>query len=260
MTLSVDLEAIVDRCSELLERVHNKIVRQVKMEFTLYNVVAFKLFGYALNTFKSIYYLLPHTVYEQASVLYRTLWETDVNLEWIALEPESRAERFLRFTAVEYRNFIKSRIRTARRAKNADAILTLTHQLSTFEKVLEQQLSQFMFTGKSSRQRWRDRFSAPSLHEVVQEVGSVWLDEYDRDYLLGCIYTHGAPSAVLFPLFDTPDHQIDKIQSVERAGIIGAMAIDVMSRIYRRYLAVRGMEDDDFLRQLDRQVREAGRA
>jgi hypothetical protein len=109
MKPKVDLEKIVACCGDLLERIHKTNVGKFEVEYTLYNIVAFKLFGYALDTFKSIYYLLPHTVYEQASVLYRTLWETGVNLEWIALEPELRAERFLNFTVVEYREVLRVR-------------------------------------------------------------------------------------------------------------------------------------------------------
>ena len=260
MQSRVDLDAVVERCGELLERIHKKNVGQFEMDYTLYNVVAFKLFGYAVNTFKSIYYLLPHTVYEQASVLYRTLWETGVTLEWIAAEQEARAERFLQFTAVEHRRFVESRIRAAKRAQHVEAVLGLTRDLAGFEKALEEQLARFSFTDKRRRKRWRDRFSALSLHDMVREVGGEWLEEYDRDYLLGCMYAHGAPGAVLFPLYDTPDHQLDKVRSVERAGIVGTSAIKIMSRIYRRWLAVRGMEDDAFLRELSHRIREAGRA
>jgi hypothetical protein len=71
MKAKVDLEKIVTSCGDLLERIHKTSVGEFEVEHTLYNIVAFKLFGYAVNTFKSIYYLLPHTVYEQASVPYR---------------------------------------------------------------------------------------------------------------------------------------------------------------------------------------------
>lgn len=242
MSERVDLEAVVEQCGDLLTRIHRRTVGQLEIELTLYNIVAFKLFGYALNTFKSIYYLLPHTVYEQATVLYRTLWETALNLEWIAREPEARAERFLRFTAVEHRRFIEARIRSARRADDGDAVLSLTSHLRAFEQALEQQLAQFKFRDKRGKVRWRDRFSAPSLPDVVRELGGEWLEEYDRDYVLGCMYSHGAPGGVLFPLYDTPDHQVAKAQDVERSGIAGAMAIRVMSRVYRRWLAVRREE------------------
>jgi hypothetical protein len=246
MESKIDLEKIVACCGELLERIHKTNVGEFVVEYTLYNIVAFKLFGYALNTFKSIYYLLPHTVYEQASVLYRTLWETGVNLEWIAIEPEFRAERFL-----------EAQLRTARRAKDTDAILALTRQLAAFQQAVEQQLVQFSFCDKAGRKRTLSRFSAPSLEAVVNEVGGEWIEEYHRDYSLSCMYTHGAPGAVLFPLYDTPDHEIDKARSSERAGIIGASAIEVMGRIYRRWLATRGMEDNGFLRELWLRVQDA---
>lgn len=256
----VDLDKVVACCGELLEQMHKTSVGEFEVDYTLYNIVAFKLFGYALNTFKSIYYLLPHTVYEQASALYRTLWETGVNLEWIAMDPESRAQRFLNFTVVEYVRFLNGRLRTARRAKDTNAILALNQQLGTFQKLVEQQLDQFAFRDKAGRKKSIGRFSKPTLDAVVREVGGEWLEEYDRDYLLSCGYTHGAPGAVLFPLYDTPDHDIDKIRSTERAGIIGASGIEVMGRVYRRWLAVREMEDDAFLRELWFRVRSANRA
>jgi hypothetical protein len=259
MQPTVNLDAIVASCRDLLERMHQKNRGQFEVD-SLYMLVASKLFIYALNTFKSIYYLLPHTVYEQASVLSRTLWETSVNLEWIAIDPEPRAHRFLQFTAVEHRRFIEARIRTARRAQDSDVALGLNRQLGSFERALEQQLAGFSFSDKRGRKRWRERFSAPTLQDVVREVGGEWLDEYDRDYLLGCNYTHGTPGAVLFPLYDTPDHQLDKVRSLERSGVVGAMAIAVMSRTYRRWLSVRGMADDDFLHDIRHRVWEAGRA
>jgi hypothetical protein len=239
---------------------HKTSVGVFEIHYTLYNIVAFKLFGYALNTFKSIYYLLPHTVYEQASALYRTLWETGVNLEWIAIDPESRAQRFLSFTVVEHVRFLNARLRRARRAKDATAILALNQQLGIFQKLVEQQLDQFAFRDKAGRKRSTGRFSEPTLDAVVRGLGGEWLEEYDRDYLLSCGYSHGAPGAVLFPLYDTTDHHIDSIRSIERAGIIGARSIEVMGRIYRRWLAVRGMEDEAFLRELWFQVQSANRA
>jgi hypothetical protein len=253
------LEDVVALCEELLERMHQKNVGQFEMENTLYNMVAFKLFSYALNTFKSIFYLLPHMVYEQAWVLYRTLWETSVSLEWIALDPESRAQRFLGFTALEHCRFVKGRIRVARRKQNTTAVLELTHQLDTFEKVLERQLTELSFSDRRGRKRRLERFSAPTLQDVVREVGEPWLEEHDRDYQWACSYAHGAPSAVLFPLYDTADHQIDKARSMERAGKVGAKAIEVMSRTYRRWMAARVMEDDQFLRELLHRAREAAR-
>jgi len=260
MKPKIDLEKIVTCCGDLLERIHKTNVGEFEVEHTLYNIVAFKLFGYSLNTFKSIYYLLPHTVYEQASILYRTLWETGVNLEWIALEPELRAERFLSFTALEYKRFLEGRLRTARRAKDADTILALTRQLTAFQEAVEQQVAQFNFRDKAGRKRTLSRFSASSLEALVRDVGGEWIEEYDRDYSLSCLYAHGAPGAVLFPLYDTPDHEIDKARSTERAGIIGASAIEVMGRIYRRWLATRRMQDDIFLRELWLQVQGANGA
>jgi len=143
MASKINLGLIVARCHDLLERIHTRERGPTEIEFEPYSVVALKLYGYAINTFKSIYYLIPHEVYEQATVLYRSLWETGVNLEWISLDPKKRALRYLEFTAVEHRKFIENRIREARADNNPNAVLELTRQQADFEKELDSQLSVF---------------------------------------------------------------------------------------------------------------------
>jgi len=259
MAVKVDLDLIVARCHDLLERIHTRDPGPTDIDLEPYNVVALKLYGYAVNTFKSIYYLIPHTVYEQASVLYRSLWETGVNLDWISLDPNKRALRFLEFTAAEHRKFIEGRIREARAENDADAILALTRQQADFETELDSQLSIFSYRDRRGRKRWRDRYSALTMRDLAHEVGGSWAKEYDRDYALGSSYTHGAPAAVLFPLFD-PDGRLDQERSSERAGIVGAMSIEAMSRIYRCWLASRDQNDDVFLANLWSRVQEASGA
>lgn len=256
MAVKVDLDLIVARCHDLLERIHSRGRKPTEIEFELYNVVALKLYGYAVNTFKSIYYLIRHEVYEQATVLYRSLWETGVNIAWISLDPKKRALRFLEFTAVEHRKFIEGRIREARAENDEDAILALTRQQADLETELDSQLSVFSYSDSRGRKRWRDRYSALTVRDLAHEAGGSWAKEYDRDYALGSSYTHGAPAAVLFPLFD-PDGQLDWERSSERAGIVGAMSIEAMSRIYRSWLASRDENDDAFLADLWHRVQEA---
>jgi hypothetical protein len=249
------LDAIVELCHDVSARIHGQVVGNFSIEPTMYNIVAFKLFGYALNTFKSIFYLLPHTVYEQAMALHRTLWETGVNFEWISRDPESRAELFLQFTAVEHRKFIRKRIETARRHRDPEAILALTNELGEFERILDRQLGGFRHRDAKRKTRYRDRFSSHSLEEVVREVGGVWADEYDRDYVMGCMSSHGAPGAVLFPLIDTPDFEIAKARDIERSALVGVMSIEVITRCYRLYLPILRKEDETYLRELPNKVR-----
>ena len=250
------LDGIVELCHDVSARIHGQVTGDISVEATLYNVVAFKLFGYALNTFKSVFYLLPHTVYEQAMALHRTLWETGLNFEWISRDPEKRAQRFLQFTIVEQRKFLRKRIETARRAGDSSAVLSLTKELREFENLLNERLSAYKYTDTKRKTKYRDRFSGPSLEQVVREVGGDWLDEYDRDYILGCMSSHGSPGAVLFPLVDTsPNFQASRLKDVERSALVGAMAIEVISRCYRLYLPVIGKEDEAFLRELPARVR-----
>lgn len=259
MASKIDLDLIVARCHDLLGRIHTRERGPIEIEFEPYNVVSLKLYGYAINTFKSIYYLIPHKVYEQATVLHRSLWETGVNLEWISLDPKKRALRFLEFTAVEHRKFIENRIREARADDDPDAVLALTRQQADFEKELDRQLSVFSYSDRRGRQRWRDRYSTLTVRELANEVGGSWAEEYDRDYALGSSCTHGAPAAVLFPLVD-PDGRLDQERATERAGIVGAMSIGAMTRIYRCWLASRDQNDDVFLADLWHRVQEASSA
>ncbi|OGP69374.1 MAG: hypothetical protein A2Z73_01055 [Deltaproteobacteria bacterium RBG_13_60_28] len=259
MLTQKNLDAIIELSHDLLERIHERVSGEFEIEATIYNIVTFKLFGFSLNTFKSICYLLPHTVYEQATVLYRTLWETSVNLEWISRNPNQNALRFVQFTGVEQRRLVQKRIKAAERSGDQAVVISLAKHLAEFERELETQLAPFRFEDQRGRRRWRDRFSGHSLEAVVREVGGEWLEEYDRDYALACIYTHGAPGAVLFPLFDFPGHKLDKARSIDRSAIVGAMAIEIMARIYRRYLLdILESEDEEYLQNLSSRVREAG--
>jgi len=97
------------------------------------------------------------------------------------------------------------------------------------------------------------------VRDLANEVGGSWAKEYDRDYALGSSYTHGAPAAVLFPLLD-PDGRLDQERSTERAGIVGAMSIEAMSRIYRCWLASRDQNDDAFLADLWHRVQDVSSA
>jgi hypothetical protein len=259
MLTQESLDTIIDLCHDLSKRIHERVVGEFEIEATIYDIVAFKLFGFGLNTFKSIYYLLPHKIYEQIAILYRTLWETSLNLEWISRSPNQRAIRFIQFTGVEHRRFAQKRIKAANRARDQAASLSLDRYLKEFEREIEMQLSPFRFEDQRGRRRWRDRFSGGSLEVMVREVGGDWLEEYDRHYTLACMYTHGAPGAVLFPLFDRPDHEIDKTRSIDRSAIAGVMAIEVMARLYKRFLSdLLRLEDDDYLQELAGRVFEAG--
>jgi len=248
------LDAVIDLCHDVSARIHQEVTGNVLLDPTLYSIVAFKLFGYSLNTFKSIFYLL--TVYEQAMALQRTLWETGLNFEWISRDAEARAQRFLQFTIVEQRKFIRKRIEAARRAGDSSAVLYLTNELRKFDDLLGKRLSAYEYKDKKQKTKYRDRFSGPSLDQVVREVGGEWLNEYDRDYALGCMSSHGSPGAVLFPLVDaSPNFEASRAIDVNRSALVGVMAIEVISRSYRLYLPVINREDEAFLLELQGCIR-----
>lgn len=254
----IDLAKVRVLFEEFRDRIYTQSRGPHDVPYSLYTIVALKLFGFAFNTYKTIGLLLPEHYYEQATAIHRTLWETGANFEWISRDPENRSHQFLNFTLIEHRNFLAKRLRTAHRHRDTDAIIDLSSRMGDFERVVENELSEFRTKDRRNREKWRTRFSGPTLEDVVREIGGEWQDEYDRDYLLGCAYTHGAPSGVLFPIRHDP--ALTTKWDLERSALIGIMAIHTMIRINRLWLTFHGKSDDAYLGQLLLRTRETGNA
>jgi hypothetical protein len=256
MEPNIDLAKVLALFEEFRDRIFTQSRGSNEVTYSLYAIVAMKLFGFAFNTYKTIGLLLPEHYYEQATALHRTLWETGANFEWISRDPEYRSHQFLNFTLIEHRNFLAKRLRTARRNRDTDAIIELSSRMGEFERVVANELNEFRTKDRRNRERWRSRFSGPTLEDVVREIGGEWLDEYDRDYLLGCAYTHGAPSGVLFPIEHHP--ALTRKWDLERSALAGVVTIHAMIRIDRLWLAFQGKNDDVYLSNLVFRSRETG--
>jgi hypothetical protein len=71
---------------------------------------------------------------------------------------------------------------------------------------------------------------------VVQELGEPWAEEYLTSYKLACGYTHGAPGAVLFPLYAPQgDASAFKRADLERTALLAAVSMKLMERTFLLY-------------------------
>jgi hypothetical protein len=245
---NIDLTAVLRLLEEFRDRIYEQSVGGIQVDRSLYAIVSMKLFGFAFNTYKAIGLLLPQHFYEQAGALYRTLWETAANFEWISRDPEQRSHEFLNFTLIEHHKFLRNSIRTAKRNHDPDAVVQVAGELRDFEATVGRELREFQSIDRKGKLKWRYRFSGPSLETVIHEIGGEWLDEYDRDYHLGSTYAHGAPAGILFPLEHNPE--LTELWDLERSALMGVLAIRVMIRCDRLWLSFCGTNDEPYLSEL----------
>jgi hypothetical protein len=229
------------------------------MEGDVFPVVAMMLFSFIFNTYKAVGLLLPGEYYEQAATLYRTMWEAGANLAWIALDPEERAKQFAEFTGVEYRHVLQSHAERLASASPRAAADEAEERLRQYETLMDPRLSRYTY---SDGKRWRDRFSCVKLDAVTSELGSPWSEEYRLHYRMGCSYTHGAPGAVLSPLFATPEAEAPAKVEAERTSLLAVLSMELMQRCLLVFLAITGRSDDGFLEEPKgctwRSLRESG--
>lgn len=212
---------------------------------TSYEFVASRLFTFAFNTYTAISNLLAEYFYEQAAVIFRTLWETDLHFEWVSRDPDQRADRFVSYMAVEYLKLYRNRISIARLVGDQDGLLRSTQQLADFERRAAEDLAKFARNARPGQPPAYTTFTGKNTKDTAAELGDVWLDEYYGEYSLASMWIHGGPGAVL-PPFGAADDFYSKIDPW-RSGIIGAQAIRVMIRADEKWLAVTGRSDRQYL-------------
>lgn len=245
-----DLEPLIAGHAELRDHVAVRVHGQHEMEASFYSIVAMKLFGYVFNTYKAIGLLLPDHYYEQGMSLFRTMWESSANVFWISRDPEPRARLFLEFTAAEHRRFLSTR-RAFFAARGVEDISDPIFPQSIAE-ALARQVAQFQRADRKNRLRTHERFSGPSLESVVQELGEPWTEEYITSYKLACGYTHGAPGAILFPLY-APEGDESAFERIdhERTTMLAAMSMKLMERAFSLYAPAIGGTEHGFFEDLN---------
>ena len=178
-------------------------------------LVANTSFIYAFNAYKAISLLLPELYHESGAVVLRQLWEVSLNLHWIGVDPEPRAQDFCSFTTMEYRKLIQT---------SGDP-----KPLKDFDEATKRFQSNFRYQDRRGRKRTHGNFAAANIHDRATELGDPWDCEYELFYQLTSMHAHGAPGAVLHGMFQAiyPDPETRENNS---ASLIAILAIKLMVR------------------------------
>jgi len=177
--------------------------------------VANTSFVYAFNAYKAISLLLPELYHESGAVVLRQLWEVSLNLHWVGVDPEPRAQDFCNFTVMEYRKLIQ---------KSGDAT-----PLQSFDDATVKFQSNFRYQDRRGRNRTHDNFATSNIHGRAVDLGDPWEREYELVYHLTSMHAHGAPGAVLHGMFQA-QYSNPEIRDRNSSALIAMLAIKVMVR------------------------------
>jgi hypothetical protein len=228
---------IVDIYSDFRDRIAEKIQGEWEFESPDFALVFVRMFRYSFNLYKAIGLLLPDLYYEFAASMLRSLLETSLDLHWIAKNPDDRSRLFLNFTLVEYR-------------KN----LTLDEQ-QKFDQAAASFLNDFQFTDKKGKKKFFSEFSNLRPIEVAKELGKDWEIAYDRIYKLSCMYVHGAPGVILFPLNVLPEGQEPTFEiDNERTRKTAIWSMAIMAKLYTLFCTEVGLDETKYLADLEKLV------
>lgn len=178
-------------------------------------LVANTSFIYAFNAYKAISLLLPELYHESGAVVFRQLWEVSLNLHWIGVDPEPRAQDFCNFTTIECRKVIQ---------KSGDPA-----PLKDFDNTTKRFQSSFRYQDRRGRNRTHGNFATTNIHDRATELGDPWDREYELVYYLTSMHAHGAPGAVLHGMFRAqyPDPETRENNS---ASLVAILSIRLMIR------------------------------
>lgn len=193
-------------------------------------LVANASFIYAFNAYKAVSLLLPHSYHESAATVFRQLWEVSLNLHWLCRDLGKRSQDFLNFTMMEYRKLIQ-------KTEGPESV-------AEFDNATRNNLNQFRFKDGKGRTRTHDNFSTKTIFERASEVGEPWKDEYSLVYHLTSMHAHGAPGAILHPIFASiyPDPDA---REESKVALIAILSIKTMVRNVRLLKAVGVIPNDD---------------
>ncbi len=159
--------------------------------------------------------LLPKLYHESGAVVLRQLWEVSLNLHWVGIDPEPRAQDFCNFTVMEYRKLIQ---------KSDDPT-----SLQSFDDATERFQEDFRYQDGRDRNRIHGNFAKINIRDRAVELGDPWVREYEIVYHLTSMHAHGVPGAVLHGMFQA-QYPNPEIRERNSTALIAMLAIKVMVR------------------------------
>ncbi|MEE9131037.1 MAG: DUF5677 domain-containing protein [Phycisphaerales bacterium] len=245
--MSVSLSDAIEAHQELRDRVAETIDGEWEIGPPEFGLALVRLFQYAFNSYKAIDLLLPDLYYEQSSSLCRTLWETALHISWISDAPRERSRRFVQYTCVEYRRLL-SRIEADPQARR--------ETLDAFDQQFERVLNDYRSRDKHGRLRLHGRATGVSVAELASSMGEPWSSEYQEFFPVWSMYTHGAPGAVLFPILPLEKASIEAFEALDtpRTILLAFWSMELLARCYRLIFPAFGLDDEEFLTELDKRI------
>lgn len=150
------------------------------------------------NLYKAVVPLLERDLWEDATILIRSLFELLLNVEYIdqiEAESESKARRFFLFEELQLYHHTVSEyeynVHTGRITKDNETIAKLT-------AMAEQLFATFRVKDKQKRVRWAKTWCGKNVFELAQASSQpirVW--QYKLLYSYGSAFAHATPLAVL---------------------------------------------------------------
>lgn len=172
-------------------------------------------FIYAFNAYKAISLLLPEYYHESGAVVLRQLWEVSLNLHWIAIDVEARAQMFCNYTTMEFRKVL-------RQSGELNKLAAFDAATARFQK-------QYRYVDAKGRNQYHPNFATKKVRERANDLGDLWIREYELVYNLTSMHSHGAPGAILQAMFR--QHGADSLLLEQNStALIAVIAIKVMVR------------------------------
>ena len=173
----------------LLEMIARRPRTEAEVRPSLFSAVGVNLYNFGITTYRAVGLLLHGRHHGQATALFRTLWETAANFEWVRRDPDRRAAQFLGYAAVEMRRYLETSPRFPSAVERQAALVGFDAGFGSFIQTFRQR--------QGTRSRWFNRFTGFGLQEPIRDLGPPWTSEYSTIYKLACQYTHGSPAAIL---------------------------------------------------------------
>jgi hypothetical protein len=187
--IALPFDEILAHHTEIREATRQLMYTEHELAPDLATFVSMISFIYAFNTYKALGLLLPEHYHESGAVVFRQLWEVSLNMHWIERDPLPRAQDFCNFTVMEYRKLIH---------KSGDAA-----QLQDFDSATSQFQARFHYRDKKGRNQKHCIFAMKTIYDRADELREPWKREYELVYNLASHHAHGAPGAILQPIFSS---------------------------------------------------------
>ena len=180
----------------------------VPSDTSVLNFVKFRAFYRAVTQYRSIVQLLKSGQWEDAIILFRSLYDLNVNLSEI--EREEDAKKFVRFGGLQIfrleQRSLEDQLRDekSKPLPSAQVITELEGELKIRASQLERDFAEFGFRNPKGKWKWQDSWSGVSIEELSRRLAKKTGGQQDQNdyyvFRIASLFTHNTPAALLYGL------------------------------------------------------------